>query len=166
MRFHHLLLENITSLRGTHIIDFDSVTKVDDLFAITGPTGSGKSSILNAIMLALYGETFKTDLKQSDLISLGEKKARIELLFSMNGKKIRSIWEGKAKGSVPRRFFDEKGEEISKDVLPLTFDQFCKTIILNQGEFARFLTSSFAERKDILEKLYGEEILVALFLFC
>lgn len=165
MRFHQLLIENITSLRGTHQIDFDRISEVDDLFAITGPTGSGKSSILSCIMLALYGALPKPDLKQSDLVSLGEKKAKIELLFSVNQKKIRAIWEAKARGSAfsyDRRFLDELGDILPKEILPLSFDQFCKTIILNQGEFAKFLTSSFAERKDILEKLYGEKLLASL----
>lgn len=165
MRLHQITIENITSLRGIHTIDFDSIGKVDDLFAITGPTGSGKSSILSSMMLALYGTLPKADLKQSDLISLGEKKAKVELLFSISGKKIRALWEAKARGSTfsyDRRFFDEKGDTLPKEILPLSFDQFCKTIILNQGEFAKFLTSSFAERKDILEKLYGEKLLAKL----
>ena len=165
MRFHQLSIENITSLKGSHQIDFDHITSIDDLFAITGPTGSGKSSILSCIMLALYGSLPKADLKQSDLISLGERKAKIELVFSISTKKVRAIWEAKARGSTfsyDRRFLDEQGEILPKEILPLSFDQFCKTIILNQGEFAKFLTSSFAERKDILEKLYGEKVLASL----
>src|SRR5690606_11686965 len=48
---------------------------------------------------------------------------------------------------------------VADDLLNLNFDQFCKCIILNQGEFAKFLTSSFTDRKAILEKLYpGSEI--------
>ena len=50
-------------------------------------------------------------------------------------------------------------EERIQDIIGLSYDQFCKTVMLNQGRFAKFITSSFTERKDILESIYGQELI-------
>jgi DNA repair protein SbcC/Rad50 len=171
MHLHQLKLKNIASLRGEHLIDFEQLA-AQDLFAITGETGAGKSSLLNAISLAIYGRVYKKQLNQSDLISLGERDGMVELVFSVRGRKYQTRWSStvrKKDGSLlsapklerfiyditfdPPQVLDTRPEEI----LSLDFDQFCKTVILNQGEFARFLTASFTERRDILEKLYPSE---------
>jgi exonuclease SbcC len=53
-------------------------------------------------------------------------------------------------------------EQNAEDVLQLSYEQFTRSVILNQGEFARFLTSSFPERRQILERLYSGENLQSL----
>jgi exonuclease SbcC len=57
MRFHKLALSNLNSLAGEHVVDFDALTRGAGLFLIHGPTGAGKSTILDAICLALFGQT-------------------------------------------------------------------------------------------------------------
>lgn len=168
MKLLKITIENITSLKGKHIIDFAHDLQQENLFAVTGPTGSGKSSILTAISLALYGNNYKSNLAQEDFVSLGEKQAFIELYFAIKGEEYKVQWECKARksnGELLKKskikktlFHGDIALDIScEELIGLTFDQFCKTVILNQGQFAQFLTSTFRERKDILEKLYDGE---------
>lgn len=166
MRIQSIEIENITSLKGLHKIDFSTGLQGGDLFAITGPTGSGKSSILSAISLALYGKTYKGGLASNDFVTTGKAFARVQLDFSLGGKAYQANWMIKIlkkngediKAPKPQRELICEGvilDQVSiTDILGLDFDQFCKTIILNQGEFSKFLHSSFKDRKDIIEKLY------------
>ncbi len=175
MHLHQLKVKNLASLRGEHEVNFETLAG-QDLFAITGETGAGKSTLLNALALALYGRVYKRQLVQSDLVTLGEREASIALHFSVRGKRHLATWQTvvrKKDGtplSTPRteRFFyslpangDEKEASVlphaPEEVLQLDFEQFCKCVVLNQGEFARFLTAGFAERRDILERLYPSD---------
>lgn len=173
MHLHWLKLKNIASLLGEHTIDFDVLTS-QDLFAITGETGAGKSSILNAISLALYGNVYKKQLNQSDLVSLGEREASVEIQFSTKSRRYQASWAARVKKKdgtllvppkITRFFYEVKPGELQlldgklkpEDVLSLDFEQFCKCVILNQGDFAKFLISNFSERRDILEKLYPSD---------
>lgn len=173
MRFKWLEIQNLTSLKGSHLIDFEALSD-ENLFSIVGPTGSGKSTVLNAISLALYGELYKKNLGQTDLITLGQAKAKIKIAFAVNGQEYLSIWSSRTlkKDGTPlkkpitvRELFQYiEGEktlcqQTIEDIIGLDFNQFTKTTILNQGEFSRFLTSTFSERKDILEKLCHLEVL-------
>lgn len=179
MRLAKLRVRNIASLKGEHEIDFLDIQKESPLFAITGETGSGKSTILNSIGLALYGQVYKKNVNQLDVVTLGEKEGTIELIFQVKGKFYLADWRAKVRKqngelySTPqtpsRNLYTIEAAEFNAakniaavsapELLNLDFDQFCKCIILNQGEFARFLTSSFTDRKDILEKLYPGELL-------
>lgn len=170
MKFNKIHIENLTSLRGKHELSFKEILDSDQLFAITGKTGAGKSTLLSAISLALYGDNYKTTLKQSDLVSSGEKFGRVELWFEQFAHKYKCEWECKIRKKdgtllkmprITRNFYknDQPIGQGAEEITGLSFDQFCKTVILNQGEFSRFLASSFRERKEILEKLYnGKEI--------
>lgn len=171
MKIHSLNIKNIASLKGQHSIDFDSVFKESSLFAITGKTGAGKSTILNCISLALYGRVYKDDSQHLDFVTLGEAEGSIELHFSNLGKSYQASWhmkllkkngEAYKKAQLTRTLALKQEEEglqhidtSIEEILHLSFEQFCKTTILNQGQFAKLLTSSFSERKDILEKFYN-----------
>jgi exonuclease SbcC len=174
MQLLRLRIRNIASLRGEQEINFREIQEQSPLFAITGETGAGKSTILNCVGLALYGDIYKKNVNQPDVVTLGEKDAAIELLFQVKGKVYLADWrirvlrqDGRPYAAAPaaqRTLYVVDGDTFAEprtataataaELLNLDFDQFCKCIILNQGEFARFLTSSFSERKDILEKLY------------
>lgn len=179
MRLIRLKVRNIASLKGEHEIDFTEISRGSPLFAITGETGSGKSSILNSIGLALYGEIYKKNINQVDVVTLGEKDGAIELIFQVKGNYYLADWRArvlKQNGepySTPqspvRTLYKLEGEHFhspktattttTTELLNLDFEQYCRCIILNQGEFAKFLNSTFKDRRDILEKLYPGEVL-------
>lgn len=170
MKIHSIQIENIASLKGKHKVNFDDLFNESALFAITGKTGAGKSTILNCISLTLFGKVYKKDTDGLDYVTLGESSGQIKLIFSNAAQKYLAHWKLKIrkkngelykKPQLTRSFgkytSDDDIEYIEKEpseIIGLTFDQFCKTTILNQGQFAKFLTSSFKERKDILEKFY------------
>lgn len=175
MRIHKLEIQNIASLEGQHQINFDNIFGHSHLFAITGKTGAGKSTILNCISLALYGETYKKQMSSVDYVSIGQDSAQITLFFSTGLNRYKAEWSLRIKNKKGTEFlkkpilnrvlFKQENEEYTaiagpiESILDLTFEQFCKTTILNQGQFAKFLTSNFNERKEILEKFYeGENI--------
>lgn len=182
MRLIKLKARNIASLKGEHIVDFESIANQSPLFAITGETGAGKSTLLNCIGLALYGKIYKPNVQQNDVVTIGEKEGVIELIFEAKGKSYLANWRArvlKANGepySTPqspiRELYLIEGKDFHSnrtitlekvdEILNLDYEQFCKCVILNQGEFARFLNSSFNDRKDILEKLYPGEVLESL----
>ncbi|WPU63657.1 SMC family ATPase [Peredibacter starrii] len=179
MRLIRLRVRNIASLKGEQEVNFQEIQSHSSLFAITGETGSGKSSILNSIGLALYGQIYKKNVTQLDVVTLGEKDGSIELIFQVKGKYYLADWRARVRKqngepySTPqtptRNLYTLEGPDFESakniatvnttELLNLDFDQFCKCIILNQGEFAKFLTSSFTDRKEILEKLYPGEML-------
>lgn len=70
MRFHTIKIENLNSLSGTHEIDLEGALSGAGLFLIHGPTGAGKSTILDAICLALYGKTPRLDASQAHVAKL------------------------------------------------------------------------------------------------
>lgn len=171
MHLQQLKIKNLASLRGEHLIDFTHLAS-QDLFAITGETGAGKSTLLNALSLALYGKVYRSQTFSTDLVSLGEKDASVEVQFSVRGLRYLIKWsitvlkkDGStiAKPKPNRAVYKYEQDEFRiqeiepQEVLGLDFDQFSKCVVLNQGEFARFLSASFTERRNILEKLYPSD---------
>lgn len=173
MEINSIKIENITSLKGTHKVSFDDKIFLNNVYAITGPTGSGKSTLLSCISLALYGKHYKDQLEPSDFVTIGEKYGKIEVEFTYKANRYLATWECKTQkkdGTVYKdikadrnlfRFENKKLIDLGKtkidSIMPLTFDQFCKTIVLNQGEFSKFITSDFEARKNILEKLANNQ---------
>ena len=162
LKFKTLKILNLASLSGNHYFDFTDKC----LFAITGKTGAGKSTILNAITLALYGELYNKSLNQNDLISLGQTESSVELEFEFNQKTYLAFWTvrlTKKSGEFLKQPFykrilkdEENILDLSvADLIGLTFAEFCQTVILHQGEFSKFLNSSPAEKRQLLEKIFN-----------
>ncbi len=165
------------------------------LFAITGDTGAGKSTILDAMCLALYGKYPRTsaggrekvvdaggeDLLASDpshILRRGAASCFAETDFvGLDGQSYRARWavrraRGKAIGKLqtPEHTLsrlDGSGTIAAKarDTLAaveersgFTFEQFCRTVLLAQGEFDRFLLADESQRSELLEKITGTEI--------
>ena len=166
MKFHKITIEGITSIKAKASIDFTKDLYNEDLFAITGQTGSGKSSILNSIGLALYN-TGNKKINPEEYISLGAYKGTISLDFSINNILYSSFWEcrlksrsGKPIKPVVSKILRREGQVINQspeDVIGLDSKQFFKTIIINQGKFNEFLSAPFKDRKVLLEQICGTD---------
>jgi len=94
MKILRLKLKNINSLQGENHLDFTQSPLLDaGVFAITGPNGSGKSSVLDAITLALYGETFKFDRPAEHVMSLHSSECFAQIDFRVDEQDYRSQWQ-------------------------------------------------------------------------
>ena len=169
MRPLSLAIEGFTAFRDRQDIDFAPL----DLFVITGPTGAGKTSIIDAMVFALYGQVPRLGGKwgTSDLVSLGKVQARVQFEFSVDGKGryrvARRLKRGASQEATLERH--EGGDWVPAcersgvrecdraliDLLGLDFDAFCKAVVLPQGEFHRFLKGDPNERRRVLVALLG-----------
>ncbi len=181
MKILRLRFSNLNSLYGEWSIDFthnDYAT--DGIFAITGPTGSGKSTILDAICLALYGRTPRLDsITQSgnEIMSRQTGDCFAEVCFETLKGTFRCHWsqhrarrqsDGRLADSrheisnlADGRILETKKREVALAVETLTgmdFERFTRSMLLAQGSFAAFLTAAPDERSPILEQITGTEI--------
>ena len=167
MRPLSLAIEGFTAFRERQEIDFEPL----ELFVITGPTGAGKTSILDAMVFALYGEVPRLGGKQgtSDVVSLGDDDRapsssssrstarggyRVARRVSRAGQLAQTATLERREGSdwVPAcrgRRERECNQKIARAV-GLDFDAFTRAVVLPQGEFHRFLKGDVAERRQVL----------------
>ncbi len=169
MRPLRLEIEGFTAFRECQTVDFESL----ELFVITGPTGAGKTSILDAMVFALYGQVPRLGGKQgmTDLVSLGRNQARISFEFALDGgqryRVARRLTRGAAQTATLQRLDGDEWVDASErggvtgvneallHLLGLDFEAFTKAVVLPQGEFSRFLKGDTAERRRVLVALLG-----------
>ncbi|BCS35952.1 nuclease SbcCD subunit C [Luteitalea sp. TBR-22] len=138
------------------------------LFAITGPTGAGKSSVLDAITFALYGEVPRVGRAQmKELISHGRDRMTVTLRFAVGARtfvvsrtvrrtntagtcQLDEIVDGRA---TPVAANSTAVKDAVQRIVGLDYDAFTHAVILPQGEFARFLKGAPAQRRQILQDL-------------
>ncbi len=158
-----LELRGFTSFRETAIVDFEERR----LFAITGPTGAGKSSLLDAMTWALYGEAPRVGRATRQLITHGARSMAVLFEFSARGQRYRVSRQ--APGSIGTRLerqradgewepLADRAREVTSRVtglLGLDFATFTKTVLLPQGAFDEFLRGDEPQRRDILSRLLG-----------
>ena len=202
MIINKLEIHNIASIEHAEV-DFNGKELAGEpLFLITGATGSGKTTILDAICLALYGDTprfwgagennvkiieqfnaakgknteamkmEKAELSinhRGQLLRRGAAKGYAKLWFDVEGTPYLAHWYvertyGRSDGKLkpPRNTLQNlrTGLVIDKGVtqevvrlIGLSFDEFCRTTMLAQGEFTKFIQSSSRDKSAILEKL-------------
>ena len=187
MKIRKVSLENVNSLAGAWEIDLTLPEFRDGLFLISGETGAGKTSILDAITLALFGKTARTDVAGShnEVMTRGTRSCRAEVEFAADSGIYRAHWEqqrsrpgSKSPFQEPRRslsvFRDgtwveipgtrtELEKETRRVVGADSFDQFLRTAMLAQGKFDQFLSvkngvEDYKERSKILEQATGTAI--------
>jgi exonuclease SbcC len=175
MKIRKISLENLNSLVGEHELDLTAEPIASaGIFAITGPTGAGKSTILDAITLALYGRAARYDEPNpADVMSRHQGRCRAEVEFEVDGVIYRAEWirrraRDRADGrlqAATRFIYDADGQPLTqklKDantlvekITGLNYDRFMRSVLLAQGEFAKFLKSDENERAELLESLTG-----------
>ncbi|SHH90908.1 exonuclease SbcC [Fibrobacter sp. UWH9] len=181
MKIKKVELRNINSLAGDWNIDFESADFADSsMYCISGPTGSGKTSILDAICLALYGLTprqEKINSSVNEVMTYGTLECFAKVTFECKGSVYSACWSqhraeksrklqsyswvltDEETGENKASFSNQKDiEEKMKNLIGLDFDQFTKSMMLAQGEFNKFLKCNENDRAAILEKLTGDEI--------
>ncbi len=183
MKILKLRFKNIHSLKGEQVIDFTTAPlSVSGLFAITGPTGAGKSTILDIITLSLFNRIPRFDGKitTSEIENLGSvmthftDEAFAETEYQVGQKAYRSTWKiSKTRNNTFRdyemilstlddgKILDLKKSEVpgeNEKIIGLNYDQFVRSILLSQGEFAKLLRSDKAERTSLLEEITGSKI--------
>lgn len=185
MQILKLSFENINSLKGAWTIDFQAPDFRSGIFAIVGPTGSGKTTILDAICLALYGHTPRIGSitqNANEVMNRDCDSCRSGLEFQTLSGRYRATWSQKKQKnfdktgkygqvvSTMEKFEDgcwipitdgskvtSKKQEVQK-IIGLSFDQFKRSVMLSQGDFAAFLKSKPNERAQTLEQITGTQI--------
>jgi len=179
MKILNIFFKNINSLEGEGRVYFDQGPIADSgVFAITGPNGSGKTSILDVITLGLYGETFRFDKPAAHVMTEQTSECFAQVDFALGDDKYRSSWEVQRSDAptdsiplLPKMMLKRlNGEEevladtpnqVRHRIAELTgmdFHRFSKSIVLPQGDFAAFLNALDSERMDILEKISGTDL--------
>jgi len=181
MIIKRLRFKNLNSLAGEWEIDFSQPEYVSEgIFLIAGHTGVGKTTLLDAICLALYGQTprlGKITKSENEIIRRQTAECFAEILFETpddsyichwSQRRARSKADGALQapkhevsiastGKVLENMLSKTAPKVA-ELCGLDFDRFTRSIMLAQGDFAKFLQSTTGERSDILENITGSEI--------
>jgi DNA repair protein SbcC/Rad50 len=169
MRPVRLELDGFGSFRQPSTVDFTDA----DFFALVGPTGAGKSTVVDAIVFALYGSVPRWDDRRAVGWALAPTASRgvVTLSFDVGpdryvvARELRRSAQGRV--TVRNARLERGGAVLAADgevsgavekLLGLSYDHFVRCVILPQGDFARFLHSSPKERQDTLVDLLGIRI--------
>jgi exonuclease SbcC len=181
MKILNLRFKNLNSLAGEWFIDFtDPAFVTDGIFAITGPTGAGKTTILDAICLALYGSTPRlsnVSKGSNEIMSRGAGECSSEVTIETPTGRYRSTWSQHRSRKKPNGELQNPKHEISnadsgevlesslrgvaekvESLTGLDFSKFTRSVLLAQGQFAEFLKSRPSERSPILEQITHTEV--------
>jgi exonuclease SbcC len=161
MRPLDLTVTGLRSHSGTTTVTFP-----DDwqLAAVVGPTGAGKSSLLEALVYALFGSGTVPDASQpTNLIADNTREMRIVLNFEVAGTEHKVVRTYRRTGTPPPPVLMSPGHTISgvkpvedavTRLLGLTKDAFCQTALLPQGRFARLLEAGPTDQRRTLDEFF------------
>lgn len=181
MRLHRLRITAFGPFADPQEIDFDALSGAG-IFLLHGPTGAGKTSVLDAVCYALYGSvpgsrqapgtSLRSDHAASDTrteitleLTAGGRRLEITRRPEQDRPKKRGTGTTKDKAQSRLREYDgekwdalsrshqEIGEEIEQ-LLGMSREQFCQVVLLPQGEFARFLRADEVARGRLLGRLF------------
>jgi len=181
MRILGVSFRNLNSLVGEWEIDFTHPAYASDgIFAITGPTGAGKTTLMDAICLALYGSTprlNKVTKGGNEIMSRQTGECFAEVTFETGKGRYRCHWSQHRARKKPDGELQQSRHEIAnadsgevleskihqvgsviESVTGMDFGRFSQSMLLAQGEFAAFLKAPANDRSDILEQITGTEI--------
>lgn len=185
MRINRLELQAVGPFPSKHVIDFDQLGE-SALFLIDGPTGAGKSTLIDAITYAIYGQMAGSESDSTRMRSTHAKpetETYVDLIFSTQSGKYRvrrapaydrpksrgtGVTAEKASVLVEQLMPDGSKKNFAfqfkeaatflADRIGLSREQFVQTVVLPQGEFAKFLRAETKERQPLLERIFATEI--------
>ncbi|MFE9856294.1 AAA family ATPase [Streptomyces sp. NPDC005780] len=182
MRLHRLDITAFGPFGATQEIDFDALSAAG-LFLLHGPTGAGKTSVLDAVCYALYGAvpgarqspgtSLRSDHAPADLptevrleLTVGGRRLEITRRPAQPRPKKRGgghttekaqsllrVYEPEQGWQAQSRSHQEIGEEITQ-LIGMSREQFCQVVLLPQGDFARFLRADAEARGKLLGRLF------------
>ncbi len=181
MKILELRFKNLNSLYGEWFIDFTDPEYVSNgIFALTGPTGAGKSTVLDAICLALYGSTprlGKITKSENEIMSRQTGECSAEVMFESQTGRFCCHWEQRrarkhAEGDLQSQehwitdCYTSKIIENKKSLVPkvieektgMDFTRFIRSMLLAQGSFDAFLKADTEQKSRILEQITDTEI--------
>jgi len=184
MKILKIELQNINSLKSATpiVIDFENEQFKDvGLYAITGPTGAGKTTILDAITIALYHNVPRFNGTKGTLLNVvshGANEAFSRVTFENNNVVYEASWSIRLGSSKGKKLLNPQEKVSLKNlttgviladqkrnllvevinVTQLNYNQFLRSVMLAQGEFASFLTAKGPEKGRLLEQITGEQI--------
>jgi exonuclease SbcC len=181
MRILGVRFKNLNSITGEWQVDFTHPSYASDgIFAITGPTGAGKTTIMDAVCLALYGSTprlGKVTKSSNEIMSRQTGECFAEVTFETGKGRYRCHWSQhrarkKPDGELQQarheiadadtdRVLESKINQVGEfidEVTGMNFERFTRSMLLAQGGFAVFLQASPNKRSPILEQITGTEI--------
>ncbi len=183
MRVHRLQIQAFGPFPGHEVVDVDALAD-GGLFLLHGPTGAGKTSVLDAICFALYGRVPGSRADSSRLrsdhadpgvaptvvceFSVGPRRFEVTRSPAWERPKRRGggstteqarvlVRELSGGEWVPLSTRIDEAAHLLEDVLGMGADQFTKLVLLPQGEFAAFLRADAQVRRALLEKLFGTD---------
>lgn len=189
MKVLQLRFENLNSLYGEHGLDFTRPEFVSEgIFAIVGPTGAGKSTILDALCLALYGATprlGRITTSSNEIMSRQTGTCFAEAVIAAGEGTYRCHWSQhrarkKADGALQEarheiaeaetgKVIEAQKKAVAAKIEALTgmdFERFTRSMLLAQGDFSAFLRASADERSPLLEQITGTAIYSTLSIRC
>jgi len=177
MRPKLLEIEGLQSFLRRQVIDFETLGE-NGLFGIFGPTGSGKSTILDAVTFALYGRVKRADRGTQGIINTNVSTASVSFTFELLKDGVRRVYR------VDRTYQRKKGSENScepkiarlieitpegeiplcdkasdvtrsvEELLGLSHDDFTRAVVLPQNSFQEFLLLDNSKKRDMLERIF------------
>lgn len=172
-----LSLQAFGPFAGKEVVDFSPFYH-GGLFLISGPTGSGKTTVFDAMSYALFGEASSSRRQKDTLKSqyVQEELCEVEFVFELQGKRISITRSPKQTAlGVSGRLIDrpaeavlyvdgelvaQKPREVSEkiqEILGLTFDEFSQITLLPQGEFRKLLEASSSEKEEIFRRIFSTQ---------
>ncbi len=178
MRPAKLVMNAFGPYRGKVELDFADFG-ASSIFLITGPTGSGKTTIFDAITYALFNQA-SGDMRETDMLksqfATDEEECFVELTFELGTEQYRVKRSPRQMGPGARVKVRELPASVElykedrlvatsiseangmiQDLLGLSYEQFCQIVMLPQGDFRELLQSNSGEKEEIFRSIFGTE---------